>query len=108
MLIGISTTMITSCHKDSTAAPATTTPAPVANGNVYFWYNTTGTTATVIINGQNEYITTHYTSDPGCGASGDANFSLPPGSYSYTASSSFSNWSGTVTVTSNGCNGVLL
>ena len=78
-------------------------------GRVVFWYNSTGTNATVYINGQTGYVTQYYASyDPSCGSGGCANFTLPTGSYSYSASSTFSNWSGNVTVYANGCSKVLL
>jgi len=75
-----------------------------ANGQVIFWYNSAGTNATVNIDGQQGTITEYYSSGtPSCGAAGCATFSLPPGTYAFTASSSLSNWSGNVTVTSNNC-----
>lgn len=58
----------------------------------------------VTVNGSTQTISSYYSSGaPSCGASGCANFSLPPGSYNVTASCSSKNWSGTVTVTANGC-----
>ncbi|PKA82195.1 hypothetical protein ATE92_0320 [Ulvibacter sp. MAR_2010_11] len=49
-------------------------------------------------------ITGYYGSTPDCGASGGANFSdLDPGVYSYTASCSDTNWSGTVTIEADTC-----
>ena len=73
-------------------------------GRVVFWYNSSGSQATVLINGQQGAITQYYASStPTCGSAGCATFTLPVGSYSFTASSSFSNWSGTVTVSANGC-----
>ncbi len=60
---------------------------------------------TVNIGGKTGSITSYYSTSPSCGASGCAIFTLPIGSYSYSASSTFglSTWSGTVTVTKNGC-----
>jgi hypothetical protein len=73
-------------------------------GQVTFWYNSSGTNATVNINGQSGTITTYYgTYNPTCGSSGCATSTLPTGTYAYTASSSFSNWSGNVTITKHGC-----
>ena len=78
-------------------------------GDVTFWYNSNGTSATVKVGGKTGYITSYYsTYNPTCGSSGCANFTLPIGSYSYTASSTWSTWSGTVTVTKNGCMLMLL
>ena len=73
-------------------------------GNVTFWYNSNGTSATVTVGGQTGYITSYYpTYNPSCGSSGCANFTLPVGSYSFSAASTWSTWNGTVTVTKNGC-----
>lgn len=78
-------------------------------GNLMFWYDSNGTNATVTINGNSAYIQSYYSSlTPDCGASGCANFRLRPGTYNYTAQSTFNSWSGTITVESNGCSRVLL
>jgi hypothetical protein len=79
-------------------------------GKVTFWYNSSGTNATVNIDGQVGTVngSYYYTSTPACGAAYCANFTLPIGTYSYTASSSFSNWNGSITITKNGCATVLL
>ena len=73
------------------------------NGNVVFWYNSAGSDATVSINGSTGYVTGWYTSTPSCGASAGANFVLPVGTYNFSAASTFSNWSGTVTINKNAC-----
>lgn len=74
------------------------------SGRVTFWYNSNGTNATVYVGGYVAYVTQYYpTYDPSCGSSGCANFTLPPGTYSYSASSTWSSWSGYVTITKNGC-----
>lgn len=78
-------------------------------GRVVFWYNSIGSDATVNCGGQTGYITDYYSSyDPSCGSSGCATFTLPVGNYSFTASSTWSNWSGNVTVTKSGCSKMLL
>jgi hypothetical protein len=77
-------------------------------GNVVFYYATSGTNATVVINGQTGTVTTAFSSTPSCGTSGCANFTLPIGTYNYTASSTFTNWSGSVIVTKNGCTAQVL
>lgn len=115
LIIGV---VLTSCSKEPVKVFGCTDPTSVNynpsatddngtcqyEGNVTFWYDTNGTTATVNVGGETGYITQYYpTNDPSCGSSGCANFTLPVGSYSFTASSTFSNWSGTVTVTKNGC-----
>ena len=77
-------------------------------GKVTFWYNSSGTTATVTINGQTGYITTFYpTYNPNCSSSGCATFTMETGTYSYHATSTFSTWNGDVTVSKNGCTLVL-
>lgn len=78
-------------------------------GDATFWYNSNGTTATVTVGGYTRYITAYYsTYNPSCGSSGCANFTLPTGTYSYYASSTFSTWSGNITVSKNGCTRILL
>ena len=78
-------------------------------GNVVFWYNSSGSNATVYVGGKTGYITQYYPSyDPSCGSSGCANFTLPVGTYSFSASSTWNNWNGNVTVTKNGCFKMLL
>lgn len=79
------------------------------NGNVTFWYNSSGTNATVHIGAYTGYVTMYYSGyDPYCGAAGCANFTLPAGTYSYSAQSTFSSWSGVVTVYGKNCTKVLL
>jgi major membrane immunogen (membrane-anchored lipoprotein) len=78
-------------------------------GNVTFWFDSVQNTATVKIGGNTGKITSVYTSTtPTCGASGCANFMLPVGTYTYTATSSSNSWSGNVVITANGCQLVLL
>ena len=78
-------------------------------GNVTFWYNSNGSNATVFIGGKVGYINLYYpTYNPSCGSVGCANFTLPIGTYSFSASSSWSDWNGTVTITKNGCTLMLL
>jgi hypothetical protein len=58
----------------------------------------------VFISNSSGAISQYYSGGtPNCGASGCANFTLPPGNYSYTASCSSWNWNGTITVTAGGC-----
>jgi hypothetical protein len=58
----------------------------------------------VTINGTTKSISSYYSSGaPSCGASGCANFSLNPGTYSVTATCSTKSWNGSVNVTSGGC-----
>jgi hypothetical protein len=79
-------------------------------GKVTFWYNTSGTQATVTIGGQTGNITMYYSdyTNVSCGTEGCANFTLPIGSYSYHASSTWSTWNGSVNITHGDCVTVLL
>jgi hypothetical protein len=74
-------------------------------GNVLFW------TASdlgcgdiqVTIEGVTKTIDSYYSASPTCGSSGCANFTLPVGVYSYSASCSSYTWNGTISCTNNGC-----
>ena len=83
-------------------------------GDATFWYSSGGSNATVVVytSGGNFTQTVngsyYYTSAPACGSLYCANFTLPVGTYSFTASSTFHNWSGTVYITANSCYKVLL
>jgi len=89
--------------------------AQVDNGTcqyaVTFYFDENGPNAVVNINNQSANITANYQNgSPACGinATGCANFTLPVGSYPYTASSSLTSWNGTVVVNGSGCQDVLL
>jgi hypothetical protein len=78
----------------------------VKYGNVTFWQQTgSGYGVTVVeIDGVTSNITSEYDSAPSCGSSGCAVFNqLETGTYNFTASDGTSSWSGTVTVTEDGC-----
>jgi hypothetical protein len=56
-------------------------------------------------------ITADYSSTPDCGASGCVTFKVEPGTYNYQAEEQApgtNTWSGTVTITSNGCQTIML
>ena len=81
------------------------------NGQASFFFNQAGAAATVTIGTQSATISTPYPLNaPECGtnAVGCANFTLPEGSYAYTATSSSFSWSGNVVVGPNICTEVLL
>lgn len=64
---------------------------------------------TVYCNGTNRTISSYYSSEvPSCGASGAANFTLDPGTYSISASGGSKTWNGSITVTSGGCSKIQL
>ena len=76
------------------------------NGDVIFWTRSDQGCGpiTVTINGSSSVISSYYTSgSPSCGAGGGANFNLSPGNYNFTARCSNYNWSGSVTISANGC-----
>ena len=58
---------------------------------------------TVTCNGLSRTISSYYSSSPSCGATNCANFSMSPGTYSYSAKAGTASWSGTINVTSGGC-----
>ncbi|MDX1902639.1 MAG: hypothetical protein SFU27_00660 [Thermonemataceae bacterium] len=75
-------------------------------GSATFWTQTDlgCGSITVSCGGTTQTITSYYSSgNPGCSASGCANFSLAPGTYNYSASCSSYTWDGTITVTAGNC-----
>lgn len=75
-------------------------------GDATFWQQTgSGYGITVVnIEGVTSNITDEYDSSPSCGTSGCAVFNhLETGTYNYTASDGTDTWSGTVTITEDGC-----
>jgi hypothetical protein len=111
IVLAITMMLTTNCKKESKdsnspSAPSVSVPQ---QGKAVFWYNSFGSDATVILNGQTQYVTTYYPSyDPDCGSSGCANFTLNVGTYNWSAASSFNTWQGTITITANGCTKMLL
>ena len=75
-----------------------------SKGDVTFYTSTNYGTVSVSINGQSGGISYPITfGTPSCNESGCANFSLSPGTYSFSASCSIGTWSGNVTIVPNGC-----
>lgn len=59
---------------------------------------------TVTLSATTGVISSYYNSGtPDCGATGCANYTLPAGTYNFTAKCSTKNWSGSITITANGC-----
>lgn len=58
---------------------------------------------TVTLNGVTAQITQTHASVPQCGAAGAANFSIPAGAYTWTASNNGEFWQGEITVPVSGC-----
>lgn len=76
------------------------------NGNVMFWTQSDQGCGNISVTlyGQSGTISSYYSSGaPSCGGSGCANFSIPAGTYSYSASCQGYTWSGSVTSTAGGC-----
>ncbi len=75
-------------------------------GNAMFWTSSDLGCGNITVNISNSsgVISQYYSGGtPNCGAGGCANFTLPPGNYSFSASCSSGNWNGTITVTAGGC-----
>jgi len=75
-------------------------------GQVIFWESAQSAcqnATNVTINGVTKQITSTYSSTPQCGSSGGAAFSLPPGTYNYSATCSGSTITGSVTINANQC-----
>ena len=78
----------------------------LASGNATFWLASDlgYGSITVNVNGISQKITKYSAYTPSCGTSGFANFSLLPGTYSFTATGDGGGkWSGTITVSSGSC-----
>ena len=77
------------------------------NGNITLWTasdHSCGNILVKISNGQSGVISSYYSSGLNdCNASGCANFTLPSGSYNYTATCSDYTWSGSFTIKSGTC-----
>lgn len=81
------------------------------NGNVTFWVarDFGCGNISVTLDGSRKTISSYYSgSNPGCNSSGNANFTEGAGTYSYTASCTEYNWSGSVTITNGGCKTIQL
>jgi hypothetical protein len=77
-----------------------------STGQAMFWTATTqyGQIYVEVTGTAGAYIMKASTSGtPACGTSGYANFTLAPGSYSWTALAPGVNWNGTIVVTEGGC-----
>lgn len=93
------------CNKESIIegiAPVEDYTGPT--GSAAFWLNINdGGPVTVKCAGQSKTISVYLTSPPDCGNPSAANFTLPVGTHTFTASSSKYNWSGEITIIENGC-----
>lgn len=76
------------------------------DGTIMFWVQSDPGCGpiSVTLNGQgSNSITGFYSTSPDCGAVSAANFSVPGGTYSFTASCTERTWDGTVTVEDDQC-----
>jgi major membrane immunogen (membrane-anchored lipoprotein) len=76
-----------------------------ATGNVTFWVDSAASNIQVTVDGGSTHITTAFpTTTPTCGTSGCANFTLHPGTYTYTAITSTNiGYTGSVRVGADSC-----
>ncbi len=75
-------------------------------GNIMFWIGSDLGCGSISVTLQSEgsgSITSYYGSSPDCGASGCANFTVAPGTYSFSASCGDYTWDGSITVTEDQC-----
>ena len=73
-------------------------------GNVSFYTTSNYGYVSVYVSGYSATITSYYPSGINyCNSSGCANFTLSPGTYSFSASSSSGSWSGYITINAGGC-----
>ncbi|GAI76453.1 unnamed protein product [marine sediment metagenome] len=93
-------------NKQNTAKETIT--VEVMYGDVTFWCSEGSYDVIVKVGQLSDIITLNYSSDPGCNATGCANFKLPTGTYSFTAEENTSwfpsNWSGLFAIKANQCN----
>jgi len=106
LLSAIILTFLSGCHKKCENKDACNYDEKgdcIRKGNVTFWTDNLDATVSVTISGTTESIVSELSSEPNCNATGCANFSLCSGTYNYVASSHYDDWSGTVTITEDGC-----
>jgi hypothetical protein len=75
-------------------------------GNAMFWTSSDLGCGNITVNlsGSSGAISQYYSSGaPSCGSGGCANFTLPPGTYSFTASCTNKTWSGSININIDGC-----
>ncbi len=75
-------------------------------GNITFWTMTDLGCGPITVNigGKSGVINKYFSASPQCGTAGNANFTLPAGNYSFTASCNSYHWPETqVTITAGGC-----
>ena len=89
-----------SCTKETEPNKTPTT----TKGTGTFWMASNFGTITVRCNGETSSVYNVYSSTPDCGAAGCANFDLPKGTYSFSASNTTGTvWSGSITINPGFC-----
>jgi len=94
--------LIASCRKDDQNNNYNNYPGY----NLTFWTatNCSPNPITVTVDSQTAVMTEFFANTiPACGAQGCANFSLPTGTYTYSATNGDTTWTGSVSVTKGGC-----
>ncbi len=94
--------LIASCKKDDYRNHSQNTP----EYNLTFWMavNCSPNPITVKVDSQTAVMTEYFPNTaPGCGATGCANFNLPAGTYTYTATNGDTSWTGSVTIAQGTC-----
>jgi hypothetical protein len=98
----VATLLLASCYKDNNRYNNN----GASNSDLTFWMaaNCSTSPVTVTVDGQTGQISEYFpTTQPTCGAYGCANFNLPAGTFTYTATGNDTTWSGSVVVTQNAC-----
>ena len=111
VLLIVTASLFTGCEKEDTSGDPGTGGGGSTTGQGMFWVaSDLGCgSITVTCAGISKTITGFYSSStPACGATGGANFDLPGGTYSYTASCSGKTWSGNINITNGSCSRIQL
>lgn len=110
LLFILSTLVFISCKKAVIEDPGNGGGGTNNNGQAMFWVGSDFGCGNISVtcNGLTATITGYNQAIPSCGTSNTATFTLPPGTYNYTASCTGLTWSGTVTVISDNCSKIQL
>ena len=91
-------------NKKKESSTSRTVTVNLAKGNAVFWMSSGKYTVTVSLQNMTNKITKNYSSNPGCGADGCANFNgLTPGTYSFYATDNILYWNSNITIYPNSC-----
>ncbi len=104
-------TMLLSPSSGGGGGSSSNNPPPSSTGNAMFWTSSDLGCGQISVTcaGQSGTISSYYSSTtPNCGASGCANFTLPAGTYNFSASCTSKTWNGSITVTTGSCSRIRL